>query len=319
MDRDVVRELKRIEREIGFLHEEDRLLRERISVASGDFSSEFFKQTALNGSLTTGDGISGGGTFPGVVSISVDLATTSGLEFSSGELQVADSVAGDGLSIASKIMAIDLVDAWSGLEISSAELRVHQGAAFSWTALHTFQNDPAVTFDPQSDQDQTLFSVNVTGTPASIWDESEDAFSWNKGQIIEGGLSVGTDTLSILAKAQVYQTDSSGNISSLILRNADSGEFNIAVITPDALAGDINVLKIESSSGDPSLVWDESEFSFRWSDDIILEQRIFGFAKFQNADGRIGNGPVEYGEVFGVGGVFELSAACAIYEEVEIT
>jgi len=38
----------------------------------------------------------------------VDLTATSGLEFSSGDLQIADSIAGTGLSIASKVISVDL-------------------------------------------------------------------------------------------------------------------------------------------------------------------------------------------------------------------
>lgn len=197
MDQETIREIKRIELELGRLRKEDRLLRERISVASGDYSVDFFRQGSLGGTLIAGDGISGGGTFPGTVSI-----------------------------------AIDLVSAWSGLEISSAQLRIDQTAAFTWTALHTYQNSPSITHDPQSDQDHTLFTINVTGTPTVFWDESENAISQ--------------------------------------------------------------------------------------SHDLVLESRCFGFAKFQNQYGRVGNGPVEYGEVAAICGVMEIAPGGALYEAVTI-
>lgn len=297
MDQETVRELKRIRAEISLLHKEDRLLRERISTTTGDVSSTFYAQSSLNGILSVGDGISGGGTFPGSVSIAVDLSATSGLEFSSGELQIADSIAGNGLSISSKVLAVsvgngleisgdsvlvglsatsglefssgdlqiadsiagsglaisskilavgagdgiavaadaiavDLVAAWSGLEFSSADLRVDLDAAFTWTALHTFSNSPSITFAPGSDTDHNLWTINVTGTPTVSWDESEDSVS---------------------------QTH-----------------------------------------------------------DLILQKRCFGFLKSQDENGRIGNGPVEYGEVVAVGGIMEVAPSAALYEAVTI-
>ena len=71
MDRETVQSIKRIERLIGKLQEEDRLLRERIASASGDQGSSFYSQATLNGTLDVGNGIAGGGTFPGTVSVSV--------------------------------------------------------------------------------------------------------------------------------------------------------------------------------------------------------------------------------------------------------
>ena len=88
MDTEISGIIKRLEREIGLLHREDRLLRERIASSSGDQGSAFYTQVALNGTLSAEDGIEGGGTFPGTVTVAIDLADWSGLEFTSGELLV---------------------------------------------------------------------------------------------------------------------------------------------------------------------------------------------------------------------------------------
>lgn len=47
-------------------------------------------------------------------------------------------------------------------------------------------NNYSLWYVPGSDKDMNIFSVNVTGTPTAIWDESEDALSWNKILIVEG-------------------------------------------------------------------------------------------------------------------------------------
>ena len=73
--------------------------------------------------------------------VQVDLASPSGLSFSSGDLQLDDSIAGDGIAISAKVLSIDLVDAWSGLEISGGELRIDLDAEFAWTADHSWDAD----------------------------------------------------------------------------------------------------------------------------------------------------------------------------------
>lgn len=55
---------------------------------------------AVSGALTTGAG----------VTVTVDLSGTSGLEFSGGDLQIADTIAGAGLAISSKVLAVGAGD-----------------------------------------------------------------------------------------------------------------------------------------------------------------------------------------------------------------
>lgn len=53
-------------------------------------------------------------------------------------------------------------------------------------------------------------------------------------------------------------------------------------------------------------------------DNVTIETRCFGFLKAQDEDGRVGNGPVEYGEVIAVGGIMEVAPACALWATVTI-
>ena len=103
MDAETLRHIKRIERELTKLFEEDRLLRERIAASTGDGGASFLSASGLNGTLVAGSGLSGGGTFPGTVTLDVDLT-----------------------------------DAWSGLEFSSDELQVDLDETFVWMGRHTF-------------------------------------------------------------------------------------------------------------------------------------------------------------------------------------
>ncbi len=100
----------------------------------------------LNKQVIAGAGMTGGGTLisdqtlnviagNGIVvnagNVAVDLAAASGLGFSSGDLTVHDSIAGDGLGITAKVLRVKAGD---GLEILSDEvvidLRVPSGLAF---------------------------------------------------------------------------------------------------------------------------------------------------------------------------------------------
>ena len=104
MDRQTARTLKKIELEIGYLHKEDRLLRERIAAAAGLISEDFRATSSFGGILSADDGISGGGTFPGTVHV-----------------------------------AVDLNDDWSGLEFEDAQLRVDEDEEFVWLQKHIFR------------------------------------------------------------------------------------------------------------------------------------------------------------------------------------
>lgn len=73
--------------------------------------------------------------------IRVNLAATSGLEFATGALQLADTVAGGGLVIANKILA---VNPGNGIEIVSDLVRVDEDDSFTWAGTHQFNVDPQV-------------------------------------------------------------------------------------------------------------------------------------------------------------------------------
>lgn len=162
------------EMELGRIHKELRLLRERISSVAGASSpSTAFGAASISATLSAGQGLTGGGTIPGTVTfnvgagdgidvsadavavdvtdiidtdygltedsnnIRVSLSSPSGLEFSGGSLQIADSVAGDGLDISGKILAVQVGD---GVEIVddyvTVDLPTHSGFELDGTGLY---------------------------------------------------------------------------------------------------------------------------------------------------------------------------------------
>jgi hypothetical protein len=156
--RQVERKFSAQELELGRVRKELRLLRERISSVAGASSpSTAFSAPSLSGTLVAGQGLTGGGTLPGTVTfnvgagdgidvsadavavdvtdiidtsygltedsnnIRVNLASPSGLEFSGGALQVADSIAGAGIAISSKVLEVDLASD-SGMTFDTLKL-----------------------------------------------------------------------------------------------------------------------------------------------------------------------------------------------------
>lgn len=82
--------------------------------------------------MTAGDGLTGGGTIAATRTFSVSLSATSGLELTGTSpnktLQLADSVAGDGLAISSKVLAVGVANtiqsaAASGLSVEANAIR----------------------------------------------------------------------------------------------------------------------------------------------------------------------------------------------------
>ncbi len=97
-----------------------------INVASQVVSVALATTSGLNttSGLAIDDAIAGSGlTISGKI-LAVKLAATSGLQLSANELALADGVAGNGLSIANKILAINL-DANAGLAIASDALAIN--------------------------------------------------------------------------------------------------------------------------------------------------------------------------------------------------
>ena len=261
MDREVVSEIKRLEREIGFLKEADRRLRERISVASGDSSDTFYIQSSLNGLLSAGDGIDGGGSFPGTVSV-----------------------------------GLDLVSAWSGLEISSAKLRINQAAAFDWTAAHSHTKD--TTFD-----DGTTHSPKVKFIGGTNNDEA-NIFLVNSATPGDSNLGI---TLC----------DDAGS-SELALRNL-SGTSVVRLTSAGNVILNVDDTWVGRGAGSARLEFDNTgELITSRAADVVLERRCFGFLKAQNSSGRVGNGPIEYKEVVAVGGTMEIAPSAALNAAVTI-
>lgn len=105
----------------------------------------------LDKEVVAGAGLTGGGTLTASRTLNVvggngiealadyiEVDEGDGLTFSGGKLIVNQ---GDGLKFAAGVLEVDLVDAWSGLQILSTELRVDPGAVFAWTADHSWDTD----------------------------------------------------------------------------------------------------------------------------------------------------------------------------------
>jgi len=94
---------------------------------------------------------------------------------------------GDGISYSGGTVAVDLVDAWSGLEFSGGDLRVDLDAAFTWTGAHTFQSDIQADCDLDfvGAQSITTTGGNLTLAP------TEDVVVSNASVFLSDGEFVG--------------------------------------------------------------------------------------------------------------------------------
>jgi hypothetical protein len=83
----------------------------------------------------------------------------------------------------------------TGLKIKNPQMG---GAATAVTAQAIYieeqtvgsSNNYSILFDPGSDKDMNILTVNVTGAPTIIWDESEDAFNISSGLNVAGSMVV---------------------------------------------------------------------------------------------------------------------------------
>ena len=128
-----------------------------------------------------GDGIvtSATGT---TLTVAVDLATTSGLAFSSGELEVADTIAGAGLAISTKILA---VGAGNGISVAADAVAVNQAYAFTWTNNHTFDTDKKLYF-----RDTNTYIYSPSSGELSLY--ATTAVQLITGSLIFGAISNAT-------------------------------------------------------------------------------------------------------------------------------
>ena len=132
----------------------------------------------------------------------------------------------------------------------------------------------------------------------------------------DGG-NVGISATSPLAQLHVDQSSASGAQPVLLLDQGDVSEQHIKLSINGADQDFPAIIELDVT-GAPTYWWDESEDAFSQTHDLILEPRCFGFLKAQDSNGRVGNGPVEFGEVVAVGGTMEVAPACALNAAVTI-
>ena len=205
-------------------------------------------------SVQAGDGLSGGGS-SGIVTLDVDpgdgiaisgdkvvvdLAATSGLSFTVGDLQIADSIAGTGLNIASKVLSVD----WSAFDGSALA-----GAGLVWN-VSTLDVNTGDGLDIATDEvvvDVTDFIDTGYGLTESSNDirinlaaSSGLEFSTGALQInldTNPGLSLGAGGLSVSAGDGIDVTTSVAvDVTDILGDGLTESANNIVLGTPGTLA-----------------------------------------------------------------------------------
>lgn len=122
----------------------------------------------------------------------------------------------------------------------------------------------ALVFDPGSDVDMDLLKVLVAGNPALSWDESEDAFSQNKGlRITDGnGVVVGHTTQIDFGAIPEFQV--------------------IGTATPDSSMG---FARFENNASGPDVRFLKSRSGTIGGNTIVQDGDTLGRFRFQGADG----------------------------------
>lgn len=202
---------------------------------SGFVANEHIDHTSIT--LTAGTGLSGGGDISANRTFALDI---DGL--TEDAIAAADTIpfhdSGDGpnkITFANFEAALDhdslsgfaadehidhstvSVTAGTGLTgggtiESTRTLSLDVTANIDWTGNHSF--DATITFEPGSDADITLLTVNVTGSPTLLWDEDADAFQIQPGLIVgdpgaeASGITVnGTTYESALKTSSIGSSD----------------------------------------------------------------------------------------------------------------
>lgn len=162
--------------------------------------------------------------------IRINLAATSGLEFSSGALQIANSIAGNGLDIASKVM---FVGAGNGITVGADSVAVNQAYAFSWTGEHNFADDIIVDTD--------LFYVNVGTQTIGVGTNSPDSqFIMDIAGAVRAQAFVGPHAIQLKDVAVLlhfdggypYETNYSGDNTAIPLGQVSSGSSTTNIYRP---------------------------------------------------------------------------------------
>ncbi len=102
-----------------------------------------------------------------------------------------------------------------------------------------------------TDQDINLFTVNVTGAPTLLWDESEDAFDLNKGLKLTGTLDTGGFIGNTVSKSSGYTATATDYT---IRCDASGGGFTITLPAVASHTGRVLHIKKSDSSGNVVVV-----------------------------------------------------------------
>ena len=101
-----------------------------------------------------------------------------------------------------------------------------------------------------SDEDVTLFTVYVTGSPVMTWDESEDSFALTKGLDVTGSVDATTIT-----GANVTSGEDPGHTHTEAAFNSEAGVLG-AVLTADGTDAADWILVCHVGTDTPSGVWE---------------------------------------------------------------
>ncbi len=191
------------------------------------------KADQLNKSVSAGNGLSGGGALTSNISLAVSLKSTSGLEVDVNGLALADAIAGNGLAITNKVLA---VGAGNGISVAADAVAV---ALKSTSGLELDGNGLALA-DTVAGNGLTVASKIISVGAGTLISVAADAVS----------LSVGT------AQYQVPVTGASPFTPAYTLLSSFAGSgltftsaFDVAVGNGIQIAADAVAIKLATTSG----------------------------------------------------------------------
>jgi hypothetical protein len=178
--------------------------------------------------VTAGDGIALSGQ-----QVAVDLSATSGLEFSSGDLQIADTIAGDGLTVSSKVLAVGAGD---GIDVAADTIAVDVTDLIGNGIVEQATNDIALG-TPSTTTVSTSNAVTASSHTHQL-DLSGRTIATGNG--LEGGGNLGSNLILYLGSPSTL---------TVTTNNSTSPTSHLHAITSSSNPGATAALLASNTSG----------------------------------------------------------------------
>jgi hypothetical protein len=125
-----------------------------------------------------------------------------------------------------------------------------------------------------SDQDITILKVNVGGTPTNIWDESLDAFSWNKAlNVTAGNSTFGWSTDKLRLSVADTGTNASQLTPTQFLPSGNAISESVFGIVNENAAGNIVGMAWQVRSSSVAGAFLSLERTANFQGDMVLQIR----------------------------------------------